>query len=221
MKPENMEKKLREAKFHHLTEEELDSYYNKKLGAIRQTIAEAHLRLCLICEQQLKLLEEESAKSENREVTADDVAMVRRIMKQMELKQQPADPRPPLSANVVSLDDRFADNLQQITESWQSYFIERKSVRPASRSGETIWQGESSDGSMKAHATLGKDASLTIHFSSDDLSLEGHRLDVNIGSMRREITLQLVSESEVYTKVKITRNQLPLNLADIKITPIS
>lgn len=221
MKFDDTEKKLINEKFRHLTEDELNSYHDHKLDMIHQALADAHLEVCLICEKELTRIKEERATVDYREVTAEDVALVKRVMQQMGLKQQPADPQPTEAANAVSLKERFSDRLRQIVESWQAYFMQQEAVRETLGSGEPIWEGQSKDGAIKAHARVEKDASLTIHFSSNDLSLEGMRFNVSLGLMNREITFQLASESEVYTKVEVTRYQLPINLADIKITPTS
>jgi hypothetical protein len=216
MKVDKMEKKLRDAKFRHLTEDELDSYHDQKLDIISQAWANAHLRMCLICEQRLELLKEENSILNNREITTDDVALVRRVIQQTGRQQAAAS-----HARGVPLKERFPDYLRQLAESWHSFFMQQRAVRATRGNSEAIWHGQSEDGFMKAHATLEKDASLTIHFSSDDLSLKGLRFNVSLGSMSREISLQPVSNSEVYAKVKIARRQLPINLADIKINPIS
>jgi hypothetical protein len=216
MKVDDMEKRLRNAKFRHLTEDELNYYHDQKLDIIGQAWADAHLQVCLICEQRLELLKEENSILNNREVTADDVALVRRIMQQTGRQRQSSDSH----TKAVPLKDRFPDYLKQLVDSWHSFFIQQQAVHTKRGSSEAIWHGQSEDGFMKAHATLEKDASLTIHFSSDDLSLKGLRFSVSLGSMSQEISLQLVSKSGVYAKVKIARRQLPINLADIKIKPI-
>lgn len=216
MKVDDMENRLRNAKFRHLTEDELNYYHDQKLDIIGQAWADAHLQICLICEQRLNLLKEENSILKNQEVTADDVALVRRIMQQTGRQHQSPDSH----TKAVPLEDRFPDYLRQLVDSWHSFFIQQQALRAKRGSSKAIWHGQSEDGFMKAHATLERDASLTIHFSSDDLSLKGLRFNVSLGSMSREISLQLVSNSEVYAKVKIARRQLPINLADIKIKPI-
>jgi hypothetical protein len=216
MKVDDMEKRLRDAKFRHMTEDELNYYRDQKLDLISQAWADAHLQMCLICEQRLELLEEENSILNNREVTADDVALVRRVLQQAGQKEQ----SPDSYTKVDPLKNRFPDYLRQLVDSWHSFFVQEQAVHAKGGNSEAIWHGQSEDGFMKAHATLEKDASLTIHFSSDDLSLKGMRFNVSLGSMSREISLQPVSNSEVYAKVKIARGQLPINLADIKIKPI-
>jgi hypothetical protein len=221
MKLDNLEKQLRAAKFSHLTEDELDYYRDQKLDTVSQARADAHLKLCLICERRLQLLNEESAASYNQDISTEDIALVKRVMQRKGQQQQSSDSQPIEATNRVRLKNRLADGLQQIVESWQAHFLRQEPVRGIRDSNKAIWQGQSKDGSMKAYATRKKNASLTIHFSSNDLSLEGQRFNVSLGSMNRDITLQLVSESEVYAEVEITRYQLPINLADLQIKEIS
>jgi hypothetical protein len=221
MKSEDLKERLRDAKFRHLTEDELDSYHDQTLDTIGQGRADAHLQVCLICEQRLAILKEESAILENREVTADDVALVRRVMRQMGLQEESYDARKEEAKKVVPARDRFAESLRQIVVSWQAHFMPREAVRGTRGSGKAIWEDQGEDSYVKAYATLERDASLTIHFYSDDLSLEGRRFKVSLGAMNREITLELEAASRVYAKVEITRYQLPINLAAIDIQPVT
>src|ERR1044072_9763372 len=83
MKTEDLENELRNIKLTHLTESELAAYCDQELDPIRRARAEAHLKQCFICERQLALLREESATLSNQQITADDVALVERLMQQI------------------------------------------------------------------------------------------------------------------------------------------
>src|SRR5689334_7612338 len=61
MKPGDAKNELWDAKFDHLTEDELDRYREKKLDEVAHARADAHLRLCLICERRFRLLDAEDS----------------------------------------------------------------------------------------------------------------------------------------------------------------
>jgi len=208
MKFDHTEKMMMDEKYRHLTEDELYSYHAQALDAVGQARADAHLKLCLRCGRDLDILKQERARPENRQVTASDIAMVRRLRQEQASELQRAK-----AGNEVPIKDLFTGYLGQLVDSWQSYFRQKQK--------QDGWQWESKDGRMRAYVVSGEDAGLTIHFTSDDVRLEGTSFNVHLGSINRMITLQLVSDSEVYAKVDITRYQLPINLAAIKIEPFS
>lgn len=220
MNSDDVEKQLRAAKFSHLTEEELNSYHDQKLDTVGQARADAHLKLCLICEHRLGLLKE-SAASDNREITAEDVELVRRVMQRVGLQRQPSDSKQAEATTIIPLRDRLNDYFRQIAESWQAHFMRQGAGRGTRDGGEKVWQWQIEEVDLKAHATMEKNVGLIIHFSSSDLSLEGVRLNVRLGSVNREATLQRVSETEVYAKVEIPGRQLRKALVDMSIERIS
>jgi predicted Zn-dependent peptidase len=211
----DLKKKFADEKRRHLTDDELDSYYDKTLSAIDKALADAHLRICLICENSLERIRKE------RVITDDDVALVRRAMQQRKLKPSSSDSRNAEAANSISLKDRFNEYLQQLEESWRAFFGQMEFARGTHYGDEPFWQGQSDDGLMKIYATLRRDAGLTISFSSHDMSLEGMRFSVSLGTMNQEIALQRVSESEARAEIEVTRYQMPIKLEGIKIQPIS
>lgn len=217
MKLDDPEKELRAAKYNHLTEEELDSYHDQKLDEISQARVQAHLKLCLICDERLELLREESAALNNREVTAEDVELVKRVMQRMGLPQ----PKPAGPANPVPLQDRLAEYFRQAVASWQAHFIPETvrgvTARGVDDGGREVWKWRSEDGVLKARATLESNADLVIHISSGEPALDRARFKIRLGRFSQEVTLGRVSESEVSARVRITRRQRPKNLSDISI----
>jgi hypothetical protein len=204
----DLKKSLKDEKYRHLTDEELDSYYDQTLSAIVKALAVAHLEICLFCENRLEQIRKE------REVTPEDVALVRRVMQQMGLKTSSSDSR---ATEATSLKDRFDESLRQLAEIWNAFFRKQVFVH---RGDEPVWKGQSEGGYIQARATLEKDASLVIHFSSEDLSLEGKRFSVSLGSMKQRITMQRLPESKVYAKFVLTRYEIPVKLDKIKIRPV-
>ncbi|HYP27825.1 MAG TPA: hypothetical protein VE262_14000 [Blastocatellia bacterium] len=217
MKLDDPEKELRATKYHHLTEDELDSYHDQTLDEIGQARVRAHLKLCLICDERLELLREESAALNDREVNAGDVELVRRVMQQMGLqKPKPASPLP--------LQARLAEYFRQAVMSWRAHFmpaaVRGAGHRGAGDSGEEVWHWQSEDGILKARATLERNADLVIHISSSESALDLVRLKIRLGLFSEEITLRRVSNSEISARVEIPRRQRPKNLSDISIEAV-
>lgn len=187
MKTDDLENELRNLKFTHLTEGELVAYCDQELDRIGLARAEAHVKQCFICERQLVLLREENAALARRVISDDDVAFVDRLLEQT---------RPAPSGRLtrdVPIRELLKEYLQQLTASLQVAF---KPVR-----GEVVWQWQSPDHRLQAHATIEKNADMTIHFSSSEMELEGAHLHFRLGSFYQETTLRRVSESEVATEV--------------------
>lgn len=187
MKTDDLENELRNLRFTHLTESELAAYCDKEHDQIGLARAEAHVKQCFICEKRLELLREENAALSRRVIPDEDVAFVDRLMEQT---------RPAPSgrlAREVPLRESLNEYLQQMTASLQIAF---KPVR-----GEVVWQWQSKDHRLQAHASMEKNADMTIHFSSSEVELEGARLRFRLGSFYQETTLLRVSESEVATQV--------------------
>jgi hypothetical protein len=218
MSVSDMEEEFRDAKFHHLTEDELESYLDQKLDKISLARGEAHLKRCLICESRLTLLKEERAAMNDRNITVEDIDLVRRVLR----SQQPsASGSAKKAARVsaeqaqfLSLADRLAEYWRQAVESWQITFMP-EAVR-AGEAGE-VWRWKSTDAIIEGYAILKPNGDLMIRFSSSDTDLEGRRLKIGLGPLSQETTWRLVSDSEVRAEVKVTRRQYPKDLADITI----
>jgi hypothetical protein len=213
MKTDDLENELRNLKFAHLTESEMAAYCDQELDQIGRARAEMHLKQCFICERQLELLREETAALTNRLITPEDVAFVERLMDQAGLAQKPPAHRPAEIAHEVPLQERLAEYLRQMIADWQTQF---KPVRRGDQA-EEVWRWQSADGHVQAGAMMEKNADLTIHFSSNEMTLEGTRLLFRLGSMNQELTLRRVSESEVAAQVVVPGRYSQGNMADISI----
>jgi hypothetical protein len=213
MKRKDMENELRNLRFTHLTESEMVDYCDEGRDQIRRASMEAHLKQCFICERQLEMLREESTALRNRHITDEDVALVDRL-----IELAGARPKESSLHEEGSLHDRLAQYLGEMIESWRIYFLKR-----AMRGDrvEEVWQWQSNDGRLQVRATLEKNAEMTIHFSSNEIDLDGARLNVHLGKLSQEITLQRISESEVYAKVDLPRQHRRNKFADISIKAVS
>jgi hypothetical protein len=216
MKTDDLENELRNLRFMHLSESELAAYCEQELDQMRRARVEAHLKQCFICERQLALLREEIAALSNREITAEDVALVERLMEQMGVAQSTPASRPLETAKEIPLQEQMAEYLRQMVASWQIQFAQ-EATRGVADQGEEVWRWQSEDGKLQARAMLEKNADLTIHFSSNEMELEGARLNFRLGPLSREITLREISKSEVYANVVVSRRQRPRQLEDISI----
>ena len=115
------------------------------------------------------------------------------------------------------MQERLAEYLRQMVESWRVFFM--KGATRGDQS-EEVWQWQSKDGGLQVRATMEKNADLTIHFSSNEIDLDGARLNVHLGKMSQEITLERISESEVYAKVAVPRQYRRGGIADISIESV-
>jgi hypothetical protein len=215
-KTEDLENELRSLKFTHLSELELAAYCDQELDQMRRARVEAHLKQCFICERQLALLRDEGVALSNRQISAEDVALVERLMEQTGLAQKPSAARPGETSTGVPLQERLAEYLRQMVANWQVSFA---TVRRSDQ-GKEVWRWHSEDGRLQARAMMEKNADLTIHFSSKEIELEGVRLNIRLGQLSQEITLQRVSESEVYAKVAVPWQQRQGNMTDLSIESV-
>lgn len=213
MKTDDLENELRNLKSIHLTESELVAYRDQELDPIPRARIEAHLKQCFICERLLKLLREEDAALSNRELTAEDVALVDRVMEQMGSGQRPIARRPAEIPKGIPLREWLSKSLQLMVASWQIAF---QTVRRADQ-GEEVWHWQSEDGNLRAGATIAKDADMIVRFSSNEMELDGARLRFRLGALSQEITLRRVSESEVAAQVAVPWPYRQGNMADISI----
>jgi hypothetical protein len=209
MKTDDLENELRHLKLMHLSEIELAAYDDRQLDQIGRARAEAHLKQCFICARQLELLREESAALSHRARTADDEAFVRRLMEQARLAQGPSAPDAAQITREAGWRERLAASLQQLVASWQITF---RPVRGGHQSrearrwpSEEVWRWQSEDGHLRARATMEESTDLLVHFSSNEMAMEGARLQFRLGSLSQELTLRRISESEVAAQVAIPR----------------
>jgi hypothetical protein len=211
-KQNDLENKLRMARFDHLTISELEFYADRKLDRASRVRAEAHINECFICKRRLANLEEHNAALNNQKVTAKDKALVKSVVKQ----SQSDAPDTARTGKRLSSRERLAEYLRQFIAVWQATFI-KHAVRGSLKPGKEVLRSESEDGIFEARAVLEKNASLTIHISSSDLDLHDVKLKVSLGPTIRRVTLERISESEVYAKIEVSKRERPRNLTDISI----
>lgn len=207
MEPKDIEKLLKNAKYKHLSEEALVSYRDNQLGRVGLAMAEAHLRLCLICERRLTFLKEEQEAIESYVITDKDRALLKRARQQVEPKSGATDPIKTRIQEVVTY-------FNELLTAWIIPFSE-----PATRGGdgEVIWEYESEDGVLTAWAVSEIDFSLTVHFESTDLTWEGIRIQFRLGPFSKEVTLERKGDAKVVAKIEIPRRRVAREMDDISI----
>jgi len=208
MEPKDIEQLLKSAKFNHLSEETLISHYDGELDEIGLALADAHLRLCPICERRLTFLKEEQEAIENYVVTEKDRALIEQARKKVE-------PLPRAPGGITNLIQQVTAYFNDLLTAWIIPFSQ-----PAIRGseGEVIWEYESEDGLLKAWAVSEKDFSLTVHFESTELAWEGIRIRFRLGPFSEEVTLEHPEGSNVVVaKIKIPRRKLAKKMDDISI----
>jgi hypothetical protein len=208
---DDLENELRNLRSIHLTESELVAYCDRKLDPIPRALAEAHLKQCFICERQLALLREETAALDSRQITAEDVALVDRLLERTALASKPS-----ASSKEIPPRERLAEYLRQMVENWRISFG-RGALRGEADESEEVWRWQSEDSRLQARAVMEKNADLTIHFTSSEMELEGARLRFRLGRFSQELTLQRKSESEVVAQVAVPWQYRQSNMADISI----
>ena len=216
MSTNNLEDELRNLKFAHLTDAELAAYCDQELDPMRRARVEAHVKECFRCEKELALLLEESAALSHRQISAEDVALVGRLMEQMGSAPKPSAAGPAEVAREVPMQERLAEYLREMIVRWQIDFGQG-ALRGEADQGEEVWRWQSEDGRLHARATIEKNADLTFQFSSNDMDLEGARLNFRLGKLGQEVTLRRVSESEVAAQVAVPWPYRQGNIADISI----
>jgi hypothetical protein len=209
MEPEDIEQLLKNAKYKHLSEEALVSYRDSQLGRVGLAMAEAHLRLCLICERRLAFLKEEQEAIEHYVITDKDLALLQEARKKVEPPPRVTDP---ITTRIRQVTAYF----NNLLTAWIMVFSQ-----PAMRGGEdgeVIWEYESEDGLLKARAVAGQDFSLTVHFESTELAWEGIRIRFRLGPFSEEVTLEHPEGSNVVVaKIKIPRRKVAREMNDISI----
>lgn len=192
MGTQDIEQLLKNAKYAHLSEATLLSYRDSQLDEIGVALADAHLSRCLVCYSKLTFLREEEAAQTitgKPEVRAGDY----------------------FHAEMP----RLGSYIDDLLNSWLVLF--RQPVMRGTRDGDEVWKYESEDGLLQARATLERDASLTVHFTSPELAWEGTRLRFRLGPFRKEVTLQREGDSGVAAKIEIPRRERAKRMDDISI----
>lgn len=220
MKPEDLEKQVIAEKYQHLTDAELSSYDARTLSVAAQALADAHLRICLLCEKRLEQLSAKRVTAEDRQVTSEDIAMVRRMMQERGLGRPSAQSKSSDATTDAAVQEHFVDDLSQLVKSWKFFYGQPEFVQATHRGDEPKWEWKSNDGRMQAYTELEADGGLTIHLSSDNLRLEGKRFRVSLGAMNRVIELEQISESKVGAKVTVSLRQRPRKLLEITVEAV-
>jgi hypothetical protein len=208
MRLQDIEKLLESAKYRHLSDPTLVSYRDSQLDEIEGTLAEAHLKLCLVCERRLTFLREEAEALKNYAVTENDRTLIRDTISKLESEPNPT---PRGKGNIQALKTYINDLLTD----WVILF-----GKPAMRGaddGDEVWRYESKDRLLTAWAILETDASLTVHFSSTELAWEGTRMRFRLGPFSKEVTLQREGDSGLAAKIEIPRRERAKKMKDISI----
>jgi hypothetical protein len=196
MAPKSLEQLFDDARVKHLSETTLVSYRDDQLDRIGLALADAHLRLCLICKRRLSFLREEllegQVMTESLERKATDI--------QTELQ-------------------RLSAYINELLVAWSLVFSQP--VMRGADDGDEIWRYESEDGMLTAWAVLEKDASLTIHFSSPELAWDGAQLRFRLGRFEKEVTLQREEDSRVAARIEISRRERARKMNDISLEVVS
>jgi hypothetical protein len=208
MRLQDIEKLLESAKYRHLSDPTLVSYRDSELDEIESTLAEAHLKLCLVCERRLAFLREEAQAQKNYVVTEKDRILIRETISKLESEPNL---KPRGKGNIQALKSYINDLLTD----WMILF-----GKPAMRGaddGDEVWRYESKDGLLTAWAVLETDKSLTVHFSSEELAWEGARIRFRLGPFSKEVPLQRQGESGLGARIKIPHRQRARKMDDISI----
>jgi hypothetical protein len=208
MEPEDLEQLLKSAKFRHISEATLVSYRDSQLDEIALALADAHLRLCLICERRLTFLRKEAEVLESYVLTDEDRASIEQLIRKEKPEGRATD-------YISTQRERLASYINDLVTAWTILFS-----KPAMRGagdGDEVWRYKSEDGLLTAWAILESDASLTVHFSSPEIAWEGARIRFRLGPFSKEVTLQREGGSGLAAKIKIPRRQRAKKMRDISI----
>src|SRR5205085_8894483 len=188
MKPEDIDQLLESGRYKHLSEETLVSYRDNQLDRIRVALADAHLRLCLICQERLAFLKEEAEAVANYVITEEDRAAIQQTVRDLEAETN--------APGLVSTEiQRLTAYIRDMLVAWSVVFSQ-----PAMRGfkdGDEVFRFENEKGLLTVWVMLETDASLTFHFSSPELAWEGAQLRFRLGRFNKEVTLQREGDSRV------------------------
>lgn len=180
----------------HLTQDEFIGFALEELPDELEKELDQHLENCVSCAQQL-----DDFYTAQEEFPAEAWAAQRGAFVAA-LRQQ---------IFGTPLRMRLGDALRQAKESLQALFAREPAWAAAAYDEERrkIWDWQSRDGTLSGHAVLERNGDLTFRFASTELGLHGAGFNLRLGSLRREVVLRRVSETEVGTKVVIPRHERP------------
>ena len=216
MRFEDLEDTLRNLKLVHVSEADLTAYCDRALDPTARDRVEAHLRQCFICSRELESIKEENEGLHNFAPTVEDVAFVDRLVGQPQLQPTTSDSSSRDIDNPIK--DRLVEYLRQMMASWQACFA-GGAVRGETNE-EVVWSWQSTDGSLQARATL-ENTDLAIQVTSKEVELEDTRLQIRLGAVTHEITLERTSNSEISARVEIPWWQRRGDISHIQISTLS
>ena len=206
MGTEDIEQLLGRARFKHLSESTLVSYNDNQLDEVGQALADAHLRLCLICERRLTFLKEESEALENYEVTEEDIASIRNLFGKPESKL----------ANFISAElHRINTYVQEAMAAWRLPY-RKLAMRGSPEEDDERWKYESEDRVLSVRRSSDRRGNLTVQFSSTELRWEGFRILFKLGSFHKDVTLQRKG-NKVTAKIVIPKAERTKKMRAISI----
>lgn len=197
MAPKSLEQLFDDARVKHLSETTLVSYRDDQLNGIGLALADAHLRLCLICKRRLSFLREELLEGQ--------------VMTELPERE---------ATDIQTELQRLSAYINELLVAWSVVFSQ-----PAMRGvedGDEVFRHESKDGLFTAWVMLETDASLTFHFSSPELAWDGAQLRFRLGRFEEEVTLQREEDSRrVAARIEIPRRERARKMKDISLEVVS
>lgn len=185
---------------------------------VTQARIDAHLEQCFICDRRLGLVREANVPSNNQEITAEDIAIVRRVTRRERSGQQSTESTPETNRAASQFSERLTENLQQLCASLRLQLSQ--ATDGGTERGEQVWRWQGPDRWLESSAILERTGDLIILLWSSDPAMEGVRLEAHLGALKLEVTMQRVSGSEFGARLQVARLQHPKELSDISIAVI-
>ena len=214
MKPEDIERDLMKAVYRHLTKDEIEHYCGRKLDRITQARAEAHFKLCPLCDRLLTISNAEKQDMDDVEITAGDVALARRVISQMTRDGGPA---LAVGDGTGTLSTRIAGYLEQLMARWKAHFEKVRTADRDGQGGKEIWRWDSEDGVFKSWAVLEANTDLTIHLTLAEAGFEGTRIGIKLGTFYGEASLQRGGDTSSHAALVVPKRERPKKLESISI----
>lgn len=206
----DIEQKLKSATLRHLSDDELLAYRDNELDEITLGRAEAHLKRCVLCENTLAFHREEAARLATVEITPEDLELAKRVMTELNAAH-PVETKP--AARPLS--EQIKEYLENATEALQAYFRTLVPTRGSQENELKKWVSD--DGLFSISITVDDSSDLAINVYSKQRELAGQRIRVTLGTFTDVEILRRASESEVYARIEVPKEQRPRNLGSISI----
>lgn len=205
MGTDDIEQLLERARFKHLSESTLVSYNDNQLDEVGQALADAHLRLCLICERRLTFLKEESEALETYKITDEDKASIKRLVGQ---------PKSRLTEYISAELERFDNYVQEVVAAWRLPF--RKLAMRGGPEGDEPWELQTKDKVFTVRTVTNKRGDLTVHFSSTELRWEGFQIHFKLGPFHKDVTL-VRKGNKLTAKIVVRKQERPKKMRDVSM----